>query len=166
MNDTFGSSSSTTPATTPGGAQTTPRRARSAPGTSPAQPSPTDSTASSSGSGSSTDRVPPLPDSFEAFLEDIQVGLLRALREYNGLAPDADDVGAGGAAAIDGAGEGEADGGSSSSSAPAPAGNDARPAVTDGVDGGPRRLNWSMSYRFPVRPASPSARSRPPVLAS
>ena len=136
------------------------------PSTSPAAPaagSPTSSTASSA--GSSTDSGPAMPHSFEIFLDSIQVDLLRALREYNGLPPEPDaaaaatddnSTGDSTAATVPLTADADSSGarltGSTAGQAP-PAPSNARPAVTGGVDGAPLALNFMMAYRF-VRPCS------------
>lgn len=169
MNGAFGPSSDGAPG---GGRPAGPTtRSRAALARSTSQP------ASSSSSSSSTNvnslAAPPpaplaVPGSFEAFLENIQVDLLRALREYNGL-PPVDPAASAPAQAFSSSAPSSNSNPTaqvtSSSTAPdrpvlpaqavdgaAPPVSNAASAVTEGEDGVPRRLNWMMVYRFEVRP--------------
>ncbi|KAL7414419.1 hypothetical protein BDY24DRAFT_23436 [Mrakia frigida] len=112
--------------------------------------------------------VPPELGSFEAFLADLQVDLVRALREYNGF-PPAGQEGPARAAPTEEAGSSEGsteEGAVPEASEPGEGGGAAGEGATGeeeqaraaAVGGGgtglgvePRRLNWMRVYRFPPR---------------
>jgi len=104
--------------------------------------------------------VPPELGSFEAFLADLQVDLVRALREYNGFPPAGEE---GPALApmteddVAGTSEGATEGGEEGAAATGGSAEEEAQARAAAVGGGgtglgvePRRLNWMRVYRFPV----------------